>query len=93
MSKKPDRKTVMLQIIEQVKQEFPLYEPETFVCGPKGSCVACSKKLLEVVDTELCYWESAIERGISPNFDEISRFAKLCKNVRRALVRNNLVVA
>ena len=83
----------MLGIIEQVKDEFPLYESETFVCGPDNSCQGCPKKLLELVDTELTYWESAIERGVTPDFDEINRFGKLCKNVRRGLVRNNILKA
>ncbi|MCL1060676.1 hypothetical protein MK852_00740 [Shewanella benthica] len=93
MSKKPDRQTAMLLLIEQVKDGLPLYEPDTFICAPDGSCEGCPKKLLELVDTELTYWESAIERGAIPNFDEISRFGKLCKNVRRGLVRNNILSA
>lgn len=93
MSKKPDRKSAMLQIIEQVKDEFPLYESDTFACGPDNSCQGCPKKLLELVDTELTYWESVIARGVTPDFDEITRFGKLCKNVRRGLVRNNVLKA
>ncbi|WP_041417793.1 hypothetical protein [Shewanella woodyi] len=93
MSKKPDRQSAMLQIIEQVKDQLPLYESDTFICGPDNNCQGCPKKLLELVDTELTYWESAIERGVTPNFDEITRFGKLCKNVRRGLVRNNLIQA
>ncbi len=91
MTKKPDRITAMQLIIEQAKQELPLYESDTFVCGSKGNCIGCPKKLLELVDGELSYWESTISRGISPNFDDIRKFAKLCKNVKRGLVRNNLV--
>ncbi|MBS2782306.1 hypothetical protein [Aeromonas salmonicida] len=33
MSRKPDRITAMQQIIDAVKQEFPLYQPDTFKCG------------------------------------------------------------
>ncbi|KJF82404.1 hypothetical protein C0W92_07435 [Photobacterium angustum] len=91
MNKKPDRKTAMLSIISQVKEQFPLYDESTFVCGPDNKCVGCPKKLLELVDTDLTYWESAISRGETPQFDEIRRFGKLCNNVRRALVRNNII--
>jgi len=91
MQKKPDRITAMRQIIEQVKQEFPLYDPKTFSCGPDNSCIGCPKKLMELVDDELSYWEHTINRGISPGFDELNRFGKLCKNVRRGLVRNKLI--
>ncbi len=80
----------MLSIIQQVKQELPLYAPETFVCGSKGNCVGCPKKLLELVDSELTYWESAMTRGITPQFDEIRRFGKMCNGVRRGLQRNGL---
>ncbi|MGS0691618.1 hypothetical protein [Shewanella sp. 0m-4] len=88
---KPDRATAMLNIIEQVKQELPLYEPETFVCGPDGSCIGCPKKLIELVDSELSYWESAISNGRTPQFDEIRRFGKLCSSVKRGLARNGVL--
>ena len=91
MSQKPDRVTAMRMIIEQVKQEFPLYDSDTFVCGPDNNCIGCPKKLMEIVDTELTYWEHAIDRGIIPNFDELSRFGKLCKNIKRGLIRNNRI--
>ena len=91
MNKKPDRQTAMRQLLTEVKQAFPLYEPETFVCGPDNKCIGCPRKLLELVDTEVSYWEHAIERGVTPQFDEIRQFGKLCKNVRRGLMRNNIM--
>ncbi|WP_117233917.1 hypothetical protein [Vibrio maerlii] len=93
MSRKPDRSSALKMIIEQVKLELPLYEEDTFVCGPDNTCIGCPKKLLELVDTEVTYWESALSRGIVPDFDEIRRFGKLCTNVRRGLVRNNWIDA
>lgn len=91
MSPKPDRVTAMKNIIQQVKQELPLNDPQHFVCGPKGSCIGCPKKQLEIIDCELSYWESAIDNGDVPQLGDISRFAKLCKNVRRGLVRNKIL--
>ncbi|MDD1779821.1 hypothetical protein LRP49_01310 [Enterovibrio sp. ZSDZ35] len=93
MTPKPSRTDAMKLIIEQVKQELPLYEPETFVCGPDNNCIGCPKKLIELVDSELTYWESAMSRGVTPQFDEIRRFGKLCTNVKRGLVRNNIISA
>lgn len=81
----------MLSIIEQVKNTLPLYEPETFVCGTEGNCIGCPKKLLEMVDSELTYWESALRRGVIPQFDEIRRFGKMCSSVKRGLSRNGLI--
>ncbi|MGB5122132.1 MAG: hypothetical protein WBO13_14165 [Vibrio fluvialis] len=91
MSNKPDRLTAMQQIIDAVQQEFPLYQQDTFVCGPNNTCVGCPKKLMELVDSELSYWQHQVKRGLSPSFDELNRFGKLCKNVRRALVRNGRI--
>ena len=88
---KPDRATAMRQIIAQVKTEFPLYEPATFICGANTDCAGCPKKLLEMVDGEISYWESALKRGVQPKFDEIRRFGKMCLGVRRALARNGLL--
>lgn len=81
----------MRLLIEQVKEELPLYEPDTFYCGTNTSCVGCPKKLMELVDTDLSYWEHRLNIGDIPTFDEIARFAKLCKNVKRGLVRNKLI--
>ncbi|TOK34186.1 hypothetical protein CGI21_23990, partial [Vibrio parahaemolyticus] len=39
MSKKPDRITAMQQIIDAVKDEFPLYNEDTFKCGTDNSCI------------------------------------------------------
>ena len=64
VSRKPDRITAMQQIIDAVKQEFPLYQPDTFKCGPNNTCIGCPKKLMELVDTDLCYWQYQINRGI-----------------------------
>ncbi len=94
MSKKPDRITAMQQIIDAVKDEFPLYNEDTFKCGTDNSCIGCPKKLMELVDSELSYsatWQHQLNRGISPTFDEIYSFGKMCKNVRRALVRNKRI--
>ncbi|MDF8329481.1 hypothetical protein P5G63_13675 [Aeromonas salmonicida] len=66
MSRKPDRITAMQQIIGAVKQEFPLYQPDTFRCGPDNSCIGGPKKLMELVDTDLSYWQYQIDSGIPP---------------------------
>jgi len=89
MSKKPDRQSAMLGIIKLVRDDFPFYAPESQICG--DTCVGCPKKLLELVETEVIDWEHKINSGEVPNFTEIDRFAKLCKNVRRSLVRNGVV--
>ncbi|MDA7746202.1 hypothetical protein N8878_02580 [Psychromonas sp.] len=81
----------MQQIIDAVKEEFPIYQEDTFTCGPDNSCTGCPKKLMELVDSELTYWQHAINSGETPTFDELNSFGKMCKNIRRSLVRNNRI--
>lgn len=91
MNQKPGRTEAMQLIIDEAKTTFPLYEEETFVCGTEGNCIGCPKKLMELIDADLSYWENALKRGVIPQFDEIRRFGKLCKNVKRGLVRNHIL--
>lgn len=86
---KPDRRTAMQNLIKQVRTEFPFTLPEAQICA--GRCVGCAKKLLELADTELCDWENRLENKETPTLGDISRLAKLCKNIRRGLVRNDLL--
>lgn len=89
MSQKPSLANAMLNLIEEVRGVFPFYAPESSICG--DACEGCPKKLLELVDSELCYWEGKIAMGDVPTFDELNRVGKLCKNVRRGLKRNGLL--
>ncbi|WP_077341728.1 hypothetical protein [Pseudocolwellia agarivorans] len=89
MTKKPDCVSAMKNLITEVREEFPFTTPEANICGI--SCVGCPKKLLEIVDTELCDWEAKLNNNVVPKLGEISKLAKLCKNVRRGLKRNGLI--
>ncbi|AAZ27392.1 hypothetical protein [Colwellia psychrerythraea] len=89
MTKKPDCTSAMKKLITEVRGDFPFNVPEANICGI--SCIGCPKKLLEIVDTELCDWESKLDNHVVPKFGEISQLGKLCKNVRRGLKRNGLV--
>lgn len=93
MNKKPNLTQATYDLIQQVKHQLPLYEKDTFVCGPDNNCIGCPKKLMELVETEVSYWESSLARGIAPNFEELRRFGKLCSSVKRGLVRNGVVSA
>jgi len=89
MRQKPDCTSAMKNLIIEVRNDFPFNVPEANICGI--SCIGCPKKLLEIVDTELCEWEAKLSNGVVPKLGEISRLGKLCKNVRRGLKRNDLV--
>ncbi|MFA0088730.1 hypothetical protein BCU66_020775 [Vibrio sp. 10N.286.49.B1] len=89
---KPNLKMATLDLIHQVKSTLPLYDESTFKCGPDSTCIGCPKKLLELVETEVSYWEHSLARGVTPNFEELRRFGKLCHSVRRGLIRNGLTL-
>lgn len=89
MNRKPTCVQAMKNLISEVRKEFPFNEPDANICGI--SCIGCPKKLLEIVDMELCEWEVKLEDNVTPKLGEISRLGKLCKNVRRGLKRNGLV--
>ena len=86
---KPKASAAMHQLIEQVRLEFPFTLPEAQICA--GKCVGCPKKLLELADTELSDWEVRLANNEQPLLGDISRLGKLCKNIRRGLVRNDLL--
>ncbi|WP_371878040.1 hypothetical protein [Ferrimonas sp. SCSIO 43195] len=79
----------MTQLIQQARDAFPFGVPEAELCG--GKCIGCPKKLLELVDTELCDWETRLEQGEVPKLGDVSRLGKLCRNVHRGLKRNGVV--
>lgn len=86
---KPNRETALTDLIAQVRESFPFTLPQAQICA--GKCVGCPKKLLELVDMELSDWESRLNNSELPLLGDITRLGKLCKNVRRGLVRNNLL--
>ncbi|PMH43197.1 hypothetical protein BCU68_04200 [Vibrio sp. 10N.286.49.B3] len=86
---KPDRQTAMTNIISAVRAEFPFDAPEAQICG--DTCVGCPKKLIEMVESEVIYWEHQLSIGVLPNMTELRQFGKLCKNIRRSLIRNELI--
>ncbi|MCT7940790.1 MULTISPECIES: hypothetical protein [Shewanella] len=89
---KPDRSAAMKMLIAQVLQAFPLDNPELAVCGSGKTCEGCPKKLLEIVDSEIRYWQSELDHGETPTFGDIEKLAKLCKNVNRGLKRNGIII-
>ena len=73
---KPDRSAAMKMLIAQVLQAFPLDNPELAVCGSGKTCEGCPKKLLEIVDSEIRYWQSELDHGETPTFGDIEKFAQ-----------------
>ncbi|MCK7597743.1 hypothetical protein M0G74_10725 [Microbulbifer sp. CAU 1566] len=88
---KPDTSTAMREIISEVRTTLPFTMPAAELCA--GPCQGCAKKLLEYLDQEIEEWESRLEADEKPTLGEVSRFAKTCTRIHRAIAANGLIAA
>jgi len=86
---KPDRKTAMRQLIEQIRRDMPFDSHEANICT--GQCNGCGKKLLDYLDSELEIWEYQLDAGELPDFGEINRIAKTSKKIYSILQKYDLL--
>lgn len=90
-SRKPDIRTAMRSLIDEVRQALPFESAEAQRCS--GDCNGCSKKLLDYLETELDDWEHRLASGEKPGLDDLSRLVRTSRKVHRVLVRNGLIDA
>ncbi|WP_254276876.1 hypothetical protein [Halomonas sp. 3H] len=88
---RPDIRTAMLNLIQEIRTQVPFDTPEASLC--RGPCKGCSKKLLEFLDTELEEWEGRLEEGEVPRFGDLTRLERLARKVLAALRRNGLIAS
>jgi hypothetical protein len=86
---KPDSRTAMRLLIEEVRAALPFDVPRAQVCA--GACDGCSLKLLNFLDTELADWERRLAAGERPNLGAVSHLARTSRKVYAVLERNGLV--
>ena len=85
---KPDTRTAMRHLIEQIREVMPFDLPDARVC--EGPCDGCSMKLLDYLESELENWESRLETGETPNLGDLSKLASTGKKIHRVMVENGL---
>lgn len=83
---KPDTKTAMLTLITQIKQVIPLSLDEAQMC--QGECLGCSKKMLEMLDAEISYWQYSTD---TPGLKDLKHLEKIATRTHKILKRNKLV--
>ncbi len=83
---KPDVNTAMKQLIGTIRVNIPFNLDEAQMC--QGRCLGCSKKMLEMLDTEVSYWESSQNK---PGLADLSQLATLGKRTHKILKRNKLI--
>lgn len=88
---KPDTRTAMRLLIEQIRVSIPLYAPENVLCS--DHCRICSKKLLEFLAAEIDACEYKLGQGVSPSFGDLKRLSKIARKVHTALQKIDLIDA
>ncbi|WP_076409441.1 hypothetical protein [Shewanella sp. UCD-KL12] len=83
---KPDVSTAMVLLITKIRATIPFHLDEAQMC--QGRCLGCSKKMLEMLDTELGYWESSQEK---PGLVDLGELTTLSKRTHKILERNKLI--
>ena len=87
---KPKTNVVMVNIIQQIRENFPFAISEKELCAETCS-YGCPKNLLEYIHMEITEWEQRLENGETPNFSDIQKLSKTSKKIYKILKKNNLV--
>jgi hypothetical protein len=87
---KPDARTAMRRLIDQVRDAMPFDAPQARLCS--GDCTGCSQKLLDYLEAELAAWEQRLAEGDRPSLADLSRLTKTARKIHRVLVRNGILV-
>lgn len=78
----------MRSLLNEIRRCIPLDLPEASLCG--GKCLGCSKKMLEMLDTEVCFWESRLDDEV-PGLADLKSLQRLAERTHKILKRNQLV--
>lgn len=88
---KPDTRTAMQQMINEVRLAIPFDAPEAQICADDTSCKGCSLKLLEYLDMELDNWQDKLNQGESPSFGDLNKLSKTSRKIYTTLKNNGLI--
>lgn len=83
---KPNTKTAMQQLIAQIQQAIPLNLNEAQMC--QGECLGCSRKMLEMLDAEISYWQYT---DAIPSLKDLKNLENIGRRTYKILKRNQLV--
>ncbi len=86
---KPDTRTAMVRLIDQIRAALPFDAPGSRDC--RDDCRVCAPKLLDFLESELEGWEQRLAAGERPDFGDLNRLARSARRVHRALAREGLL--
>ena len=85
----PSTVDAMYNLIAQIKNTLPFERIDASFCS--DSCTGCSLKLLEFIGIEVDNWEYKLKQGITPNFKDLNKLAKMAKKIHVVLIKNQLI--
>lgn len=83
---KPNTQIAMQSLINQIKATIPLNLEEAQLC--QGQCLGCSKKMLEMLDVEISYWQYS---DAIPSLKDLKNLEKIGQRTYKILKRNQLL--
>ena len=83
---KPTARIAMQAMIGNIKDKIPLDLEEAQMC--QGECLGCSKKMLEMLDTEISYWQYS---DTEPGLKDLKNLQNISERTYKILKRNRLV--
>ncbi|RBP77550.1 hypothetical protein DET47_11375 [Shewanella putrefaciens] len=83
---KPNTQIAMQSLINQIKETIPLNLEEAQLC--QGQCLGCSKKMLEMLDAEISYWQFS---EVTPSLKDLKNLENIGRRTYKILKRNQLL--
>ncbi|MBW3516724.1 hypothetical protein KO537_18660 [Shewanella sp. NKUCC01_JLK] len=83
---KPNPQIAMQTLINQIKETIPLNLEEAQLC--QGQCLGCSKKMLEMLDAEISYWQFS---EVTPSLKDLKNLENIGRRTYKILKRNQLL--
>ncbi|MGI2094472.1 hypothetical protein ACRN96_18040 [Shewanella oncorhynchi] len=83
---KPNTQIAMQTLINQIKETIPLNLEEAQLCH--GQCLGCSKKMLEMLDAEISYWQFS---EVTPSLKDLKNLENIGRRTYKILKRNQLL--
>ncbi|MCU7974969.1 hypothetical protein L5M43_06760 [Shewanella sp. SW36] len=80
---KPNTQIAMQTLINQIKETIPLNLEEAQLC--QGQCLGCSKKMLEMLDAEISYWQFS---EVTPSLKDLKNLENIGRRTYKVLKRN-----
>ena len=90
MSRKPDTKAAMYQLLDIIREHIPFGLKEADMC--QGICRGCSKKMMEMLDAEVSQWQADLDNKLAePTLADLVFMEKLARRTEKILRRNKLM--